>query len=150
MVETCMTLRWKVENQKSIRIQNLSKALFVPSEWAYKVHFLQQSWKWKMPILETHLPGSCFHFQDPQLHRLRTPKVFPPNLGFCRLALKHGTDMLPIYGFGRLPLFHSQRHVLGCTDTWQLMRSELTTFFVHLNKHDSADMILARSLNENI
>lgn len=31
------------------------------------------------------------------------PKVFPPNLGFCRLALKHGTDMLPIYVFGRLP-----------------------------------------------
>jgi len=31
--------------------------------------------------------------------------VFPPNLGFCRLALKHGTDMLPIYVFGENQVF---------------------------------------------
>ena len=30
----------------------------------------------------------------------RSAEVFPPNLGFCRLALKHGIDLLPIYAFG--------------------------------------------------
>lgn len=31
--------------------------------------------------------------------------VFPPNLGFCRLALKHGIDLLPIYAFGENQVF---------------------------------------------
>jgi len=31
--------------------------------------------------------------------------VFPPNLGFCRLALKHGTDLLPVYAFGENQVF---------------------------------------------
>mmetsp|Transcript_8219 Transcript_8219/g.19583 ORF Transcript_8219/g.19583 Transcript_8219/m.19583 type:complete len:340 (-) Transcript_8219:137-1156(-) len=31
--------------------------------------------------------------------------VFPPGLGFCRLALKHGTPLLPIYVFGENQVF---------------------------------------------
>ncbi|CAJ1412623.1 unnamed protein product [Effrenium voratum] len=32
-------------------------------------------------------------------------QVFPPGLGFCRLALKHGTPLLPIYVFGENQVF---------------------------------------------
>lgn len=37
-------------------------------------------------------------------HR-REQLVFPPNLGFCRLALKHGVPLLPIYVFGENQVF---------------------------------------------
>jgi len=37
-------------------------------------------------------------------HR-REQLVFPPNLGFCRLAMKHGVPLLPIYAFGENQVF---------------------------------------------
>lgn len=37
-------------------------------------------------------------------HR-REMLVFPPNLGFCRLALKYGVPLVPIYAFGENQVF---------------------------------------------
>ncbi|CAE7619026.1 2-acylglycerol O-acyltransferase 2 [Symbiodinium microadriaticum] len=48
---------------------------------------------------------SARHYGQVGSDHRREQLVFPPNLGFCRLALKHGVPLLPIYVFGENQVF---------------------------------------------